>query len=192
MFKKIAISSILIGSLTYVMGSADININDNTLQVGVEYNLNNSYNLSQNSNYLFTANYLRSENNAVGNTQTLTSVGVKIVNPYVDDYGFSLGLGVKGLVADNSEKTFVAAPLGIFASYMINDRFHIDGEIDYAPKVLSFSDGDSYKEWNAKVNYKVIDNGYVYVGGRSIKTSYTDGYEFSYDKTLFFGFKVNY
>jgi hypothetical protein len=193
MLKKVVIMGVLSSSLAFGMGSADININDETLQVGAEFNLNNSYNLNNNSNYFFTASYLRSEDDTTTNeVQTLSSVGLKIVNPYVDSYGFSLGLGIKGVIADSGVKTCVAAPLGIFASYMVNEQIHIDAELGYAPKVLAFGDGDGYKEWNAKLNYKIIDNGFAYVGGRGISATYSNAPEFTYDKTMFFGFKVQF
>lgn len=192
MFKKIVIANVLSCSLMFGNGLADININNKTVQLGVEYSLENSFNLKSNSNYFFAANYLRSESDKNNSAQTLASVGVKMMNPYVDNYGFSFGLGIKGVVADNSENTFVALPLGIFASYMINDQFHVDSEFDYAPKVLAFSDGENYKEWNAKLNFKLIENGYLYLGSRGIKTSYSDDKKVSYDNSLFFGFKVQY
>ncbi len=192
MLKKIIMGSLVASSVAFGSGAADININDNTLEVGMEYNLNGSYRLNENSNYLLSASYLRSEEDSSTNTQTLTTVGLKVMNPYVDDYGFSLGLGIKGVMADNSPKTFVAAPLGIFASYMVNEQIHLDGEYNYAPKVLAFSDGETYKEWKLKANYKVIDNGFVYVGGRGITTEYTGGTEYTYDRTAFFGFNVQF
>ncbi len=192
MLKKIVVASVLSSSVVFGMGSADININDNTLEVGMEYNLNGSYKLNEKSNYLLTASYLRSEEGSSTSTQTLTTVGVKIMNPYVDDYGFSLGLGIKGVMADNNSQSFVAAPLGVFASYMINEQIHIDGEYDYAPKVLAFSDGETYKEWKLKANYKIIDNGFVYVGARDVTTNYTNGDKYSYDHTAFFGFNVQF
>lgn len=192
MLKKIIMGSLVASSVAFASGAADININDNTLEVGMEYNLNGSYRLNENSNYLLTASYLRSEEDSSTNTQKLATVGLKIMNPYVDDYGFSLGLGIKGVIADNGPQSFTAAPLGVFASYMVNDQIHIDGEYDYAPKVLSFSDGETYKEWKLKANYRVIDNGFVYVGARGITTAYTDGHEYSYDHTAFFGFNVQF
>lgn len=192
MFNKIIISSILSGSFMFAIGSADININSKTLQIGIEYNLDNSYKLDNNSNYLFTASHLRSESDESSNTKTLTSIGLKMINPYINDYGFSFGLGIKGALADNSDKTFVAVPLEFFVSYIVDERFHIDSEIAYAPKVLTFSDGDSYKEWNAKVNYKLLENGYLYLGTRGIKTFYSNDKDIAYDNNLFFGFKVHY
>ncbi len=192
MIKKIILGSLVASSAAFASGAADININDNTLEVGMEYNLNGSYRLNDNSNYLFTASYLRSEDKSSVDTETLLTAGLKVMNPYVDDYGFSLGLGIKGVVADNSSKSFVAAPLGIFASYMINEQIHIDAEYNYAPKVLAFSDGETYSEWKTKAHYRVIDNGFVYVGARGITTKYTDNSEVSYDHTAFFGFNVQF
>ncbi|MCI0501164.1 MAG: YfaZ family protein [Epsilonproteobacteria bacterium] len=192
MLRKIILGSLVASSMAFGSGAADININDNTLEIGMEYNLNSNYKLSQNSNYLLSASYLKSEETSSTNTQTLVAVGLKVMNPYVDDYGFSLGLGIKGVMADNSPKSFVAAPLGVFASYMVNGQIHLDGEYNYAPKVLAFSDGESYKEWKLKANYKVIDNGFVYLGARGITTEYTNATQYTYDRSAFFGFNVQF
>ena len=48
------------------------------------------------------------------------------------------------------------------------------------------------QEWKLKANYRVIDNGFVYIGGRGITTEYTNNQEISYDRTAFFGFNVQF
>jgi len=192
MLKKVIIGSLLASSVAFGSGAADINVNNNTLEIGVEYNINRSYNLDDNSNYLLFATYLRSEEENETNNKSLVTAGVKIINPYINDYGFNFGLGIKSVMADNSSKSFMAVPLEIFVSYVINEKFHLDTSYSYAPKVLTFIDGENYREWKAKLNYKVIDNGFVYVGGREIKTSYTNDTTYSYDDAAFFGFDVRF
>ncbi len=58
MLKKIILGSLVVSSAAFASAGVDININDNTLEVGMEYNLNGSYRLNENSNYLFNASYL--------------------------------------------------------------------------------------------------------------------------------------
>jgi len=189
--KKILVGSLLAGSLLFANNSAQININNDTLEVIGSYSLNDSYDLNEDSNYFLTLSYLRSEKDNT-KTQKLTTVGLKIVNPYIDDKGLSLGIGVKALWADNYTKDFIATPLEVFATYTINEKVSIDLSSAYAPKILTYKDGEKYQDLVGKINYKVIDNGYIYIGARSIKTNYKDDIDVKYDNKAFFGYKVQF
>jgi hypothetical protein len=191
--KKIILSSMVACSLAWG-NSANIDINDDTLKLGIQYSLNNSFILNDNSDYCLTASYLGSEEgNSNKSTQRLFSSGLKVVNPYINDNGFSLGLGISVVLADNyNSKSFTATPLGLYAIYTFNDDISFDGSVQYAPKVLTFLDGKSYKFTNLKANYRIIDNGYVYIGVRDITTKYKDIGDIDYDDSLFFGYKVNF
>ena len=194
--KKILAGSLVATSLLFGANSAEININNNTLELVGEYILNGSYNVSDEANYYFTVGYLSSEDQKSTATtvtnQKLATVGLKIMNPYIDDRGLSLGIGIKTVWADNYTKDFLATPLELFAKYEINEQLSLDTSIAYSPKVLTHSDGDTYKDWNLKANYKVIDNGYAYIGARSIKTTYKDSAEIEFDDSMFFGYKVQF
>lgn len=191
--KKILIGSLVSASLLFASNSAEININSNTLELAGEYNLNNLYQLNDDSDYFVTLSYLSSEKSSTSvSTQRLITSGLKIINPYVDDRGLSLGLGAKFVWADNTNKSFAALPLSIFANFEINEQILINFNFSYAPKILTFADGESYREANLKANYKIIENGYVYLGGRSITTKYEDIGSVSYDKNIFFGYKVQF
>ena len=195
--KKILAGSLVATSLLFgANNSAEININNDTLELVGEYILNDSYELNDDSNYFFTISYLGSEDQESALTnkknQKLATAGFKIVNPYIDDRGLSLGFGIKAVWADNYEKDFLATPLELFAKYEINEQLSLDVGVAYSPKVLTHSDGTSYKDGKLKVNYKVIDNGYVYLGARTIKTEYKDNAEIEFDDSLFFGYKVQF
>ena len=189
--KKILIGSMLLSSLVFANNEMQININNDTLEVAGAYSLNDSYDLNEDSNYFLTASFLRSEiSNA--DTQKLTTFGLKVVNPYIDDRGVSLGMGIKGVWVENSTDDFMATPLSIFATYILNDNISLDLSGAYAPKVLTYKDGEHYKEFVGKLNYKVIDNGYVYIGVRNIKTEYKNNIDVKYDDSAFFGYKVTF
>lgn len=195
--KKILVGSLIATSLLFGNGnSAEININNNTLELVGEYILNNSYDVSDEANYYFTISYLGSEDQQTTSTtvtnQKLATAGLKIMNPYIDDKGFSLGIGIKAVWADNHTQDFVATPLEVFAKYEINEQLSLDMNIGYSPKVLTHSDGTTYKDGKVKINYKIIDNGYVYLGARKIKTTYKDNSEIEFDDSMFFGYKVQF
>jgi hypothetical protein len=193
MIKKIALGTFLVCSSIYA-SSIGVNINSDTLELEGEYSLNQSFTLNNNSDYFLTASYLNSEDNNRDTSDTLTTVGLKVLNPYLDDNGLSFGMGMKLVVADNTDGAtdFLAAPLEIYGKFHFNEMMHIEGEIGYAPKVLTFLDGKSYKNTKIKANYQLIENGYVYLGGRIIETEYDNNVELDYDKSLFFGYKVQF
>jgi hypothetical protein len=193
MKKIVLISSIVTCSLAWG-NSVNIDINDDTLKLGIQYFLNNSSILNDDSNYFLTVSYLDSEeDNSNKSTQRLITSDLKVVNPYINDNGFSLGLGISVVLADNyNSKSFTATPFGLYATYTFNNDISFDGSVQYAPKVLTFLDGESYKFTNLKANYRVINNGYVYIGVRDITTKYKDIGDIDYDDSLFFGYKVNF
>ena len=191
MLKKIALGSLLFSSSLFA-NAIFLDINNDTLEVGGEINLNKFYTLNENSDYLATVSYLKSEDKNV--KANLLSVGAKAVNPYLNDKGISLGLGIKIVKADFDpiDEDFLAIPLSIFVNYQYNDKIHADFSLDYAPNVLALSNAKSYQGISLKGNYEVIDNGYAYLGVRSIEAQYDNAGKQKFDDGLFFGYKVKF
>jgi hypothetical protein len=191
--KKILIGSLVATSLLFAVDNAQININSDTLEISGEYGLNDSFILDDNSNYSLTLSYLNSEKATVTKAKSkLVSIGLKIMDPYTNDMGFSLGLGMKGAWVDNHSESFFATPLELFARYDINDVISLDLSASYAPKILTHSNGDKYQDTNFKLNYQIIDNGCVYLGIRDIETNYKSGANIKFDDSAFFGYKVQF
>ncbi len=194
MIKKSILSLAALVSIVTANNQMEINLNNDTLEVAGKFYLNNKYNVSNDANYYFTASYLKSE--VVESVdQSLLSIGLNIINPFTSDRGLSFGLGLKTVYVDISSinKTFVAIPLGLFAKYEHNDALSFDVELGYAPKTLSFSDAEKYADLKMRVNYKILDNGYVFVGARKIEATYTNIVKpAEYDDNVFFGYKVQF
>ena len=187
MIKKILAGMLLSSSLLMASNSVELNVNNDTLEVLGEYNLNEVYNLSNDANYNFTLSYINSQKS---DSNKIVSAGLKILNPYINDIGLSVGFGAKLLWADNYTESFMAVPLNIFVKYEFNENINFNGNFSYSPSILSFSSADKYQEFQIKANYKVIDNGLIYIGKRDIKTDYTNGVSIKMDDSVFFGFKV--
>jgi hypothetical protein len=192
MLKKVLVGSLLASSLMYA-NNAEVNLNSDTLEVAGEFYLNDAYMLSEDSNYFLTANYLTSEDNTKKSSDII-SLGLKMVSPYIDDRGFTLGLGMKAVIVDHGtiSKNFYAAPLSASVKYDFNEHISFDGQYSYAPKILAFSDADSYKELKVTANYQIIDNGQIFIGKRSIKADYTNNMNYKFDSSVFFGYKVKF
>ena len=190
--KKILICSLLAASFIYANNSAQININDNTLEIGADLYLNNSFDLNNNSNYYFGISYLSTESSNNQSSQKLTSASFKVLNPYSDDYGLSLGLGIKALYTNQMSKNFIAIPLSVFIKYELNEVVYFDLEGSYSPNVLSFVDAQKYSDVKLRANYKVLDNGYGFIGARNIKTKYDNANEKQFDSSVFFGYEFRF
>ena len=192
MIKKTILGLAITTASLFATNSAQLNINSNTLELIGEYNLNNTYNLNSDANYNFVVSYLGSEKTAIStrSTDRLVNTGFKMMNPYINDYGFSFGLGIDLVWANNSSKSFFAVPLSVHGKYELNEQISFDGFFKYSPSILSFSDAKKYTQANITANYKIIDNGYVYLGTRMIKTTYTNNITLDFDKNMFFGYKV--
>ena len=73
--------------------------------------------------------------------------------------------------------------------FVVTD-FELEG--GYSPRVLTFMDGDSFREGVFKVNYKILSDGYIYTGVRNIEARYDNEKEVKYDDSIFFGFQVRF
>lgn len=189
--KKILIGSLIASSILLGNNGVEINVNDDTLEVKADLYLNDYYDVSNESNYYFTLGHLRTEND-LNESDSLTTAGLKVLNPFTDDNGISIGLGIKSVYTNQLSKTFFAVPLSVYAKIELSEVLYIDGELSYAPSVLALSDADSYKGMKARVNYKVLENGYAFIGARSIETKYTNGVTSKFDSTVFVGFEVRF
>ncbi|VAY87046.1 hypothetical protein MNB_ARC-1_631 [hydrothermal vent metagenome] len=197
--KKIILSMVLISGMLYANGSkGEINVNSDTLELEGDFYLNNTYNLSNYANYYGIINYLSSETNTANSTLTkrLVAVGFKILNPFSNEYGFSLGLGLKAVISndrhDKTNTSFLSIPLSIYGKYDFNEVIYVNGSYSYAPKTLSLLDAKGYKDIKLAVNYRVLENGYVFIGIRDIETIYDLSVSVKYDNSLFFGYKIHF
>jgi len=194
MIKKTIIALGLSASALFATNNIQLNINSNTLELYGEYSLNKTYNLSSDAGYSFSLSYLGSEKTALNSQSTdrQINLGLKIMNPYINDYGFSFGLGVNFVWVNNSSDSFIAIPLGVYGQYELNDNISFNSSLSYAPKVLAFSDAKTYTSFDFKANYRIIDNGHVYIGIRDIKTKYSNNEKLEFDDSIFFGYKVKF
>ncbi len=190
--KKVFLSSLITSSLLLGSSSFEININNETLEVSSEVYLNDTYNVNNSSNYYFIASYLNTEDEESDKTSSsLVTAGFKVLNPYSNDNGLSLGLGVKSVYSNNEEEQFFAVPLSLYSKLELNELIYFDLGIAYAPKVLSFSDAQKYTDIKFKTNYKVLEDGYLFLGYRNIETEY-ENYIIKYDTSLFVGFQIKF
>lgn len=187
--KKILVSLCLCTSFLFAQSEAKININDKSLEISADAYLNYFYALDNSSKYYFGVNYIRSENNINKNT-ALFALNFKVLSEMKSNNNIELGIGVKTVVIDNGiNEDFVVVPFGLHAVYNLNKQFSIDTNIYYASKVLSFSDAKRYFSYELNANYEIVENAFVFIGGRSIETQYQKIEKIKFDQSVYAGFK---
>lgn len=181
----------MILGVMYGNNSAQINVNNNTLELVGDIGINEVISSNSSSNYYLTISYLITDNDSE-DSQRLTTAGVKILNPYVDNYGLSLGLGIKNVYTSQSDLNLNAVALGMFIRYELNQIVYFNLEGSYAPKVLTFMDGENYRDLKFKVNYKILEDGYIYLGTRSINIKYENNSDIKFDTSAFVGYEFRF
>ena len=89
--------------------------------------------------------------------------------------GFSVGVGIKGLVAkvtgDNpTDSSATALALGGLVRYSppAVSRLGIVGQVYFSPNIVTFGDADRYVEAGVRTEFEVIPQAVVYLGYRRI------------------------
>jgi hypothetical protein len=202
MLKKITLLSAT--ALTaFAMHTGEININNRDLEVGAKFDVG-QFNDAVEPNTMFIGGKFLNADEAHADT------AIKKLKPYfegnflmmrpIGNRGMRIGMGVKAAFTQN----YVAVPLGLEFSYKIpaNDfvPMYLNGELYYAPSVLSFSDADSYLAYRISYDIEIIDNGSITLGYRSMDTNFkvNKGYainnngDFSYNSYWYVGFKIGF
>jgi hypothetical protein len=113
--------------------------------------------------------------------------------------GFSVGIGIKGLVArvsrNNSTVSNVSAlALGAMIRYSppMSPRLGIVGQAYLSPNILTFGDADRYIETEARLEYEVIPQAAAYLGYRNIQFGFNSGSNATLDEGAFIGVRMSF
>jgi len=89
--------------------------------------------------------------------------------------GFSVGVGIKGLVAKvTGNSTIVSSTTALALGGLVRfsppatQRLGVVGEVYLSPNIVTFGDANRYVESNVRVEYEVIPQAVAYVGYRRI------------------------
>lgn len=193
---------------TYSFGSAELNLNSNSIGALVDWQIHKKgY-----TNYYLGVRYVNNGKVTIGGhthdgdgaKSTLASFNFKMMNQYryrkhnIQGFGLGMGASAEYIDFDEGSQDFVAVPLRLYGNMQFDYRISFDVDLAYAPEILTLQDGVEYTELKAKFNFRVIDNGYVFAGFRHItaKYDYTDDndndrkYTIKLDRDIFGGFKI--
>ncbi|MBL0708262.1 MAG: hypothetical protein JJW00_04370 [Sulfurimonas sp.] len=194
MLKKLGLLA-LCGVSAFAMHSAELNVNDKDLEVGVKVDMGQFNDAAEPDTIFLGARFLHGseENSDASNSYNLDDFYEVnfLMQKKIESTDLVIGLGVKL----NGTKDYSTFPLGVEASYKlpVGDTMplFLNGSIYYAPEVLSMQDAEDFLEYRVGLNLEVIKNGSVVLGYRSIDTNYKDnkGGDFNYNKSPYLGFK---
>jgi hypothetical protein len=113
--------------------------------------------------------------------------------------GYSVGVGIKGIVAkvsnnNNTASDATGMALGALVRYspLATQRMGIVGEVYLSPKITTFGDANRYVEANARLEYEVIPQAVAYLGYRRIGLGLKSHPYAILDEGVFLGVRISF
>src|SRR3569833_780911 len=108
--------------------------------------------------------------------------------------GLLVGIGAR-LYGVNTDKSDLAA-LALGARFTFAPpplpRLRIGGEVNYAPNIVTFIDGDRLFDNSVYVGNEIFQDAVAYVGVRRIKAGFENGPDVTIDKGAFLGISLHF
>ena len=193
MLKKITLLSA--SALTaFALNTGEININNKDLEISGQFDIG-QFNDAVEPNTMFVgAKFLNADaehsDNEYADIDPYFEANFLMMRP-IGSKNMRIGMGVKV----NFTKDFMSVPLGLQFAYKLplQDAFpmYLNGELYYAPSVLSFSNADSFLEYRLSYDLEIMEHGSITVGYRSLDTNYESG-DFTYNSYWYAGFKIKF
>jgi len=196
MLKKIT----LIAATTisaFAMNTAEVNINNKDLEVSGKFDIGQFNDAVEPDTMFFGGKFLNADRDHADTTSANLDPFYEanfLMMRKVGNQGIKLGMGVK----INHTNSYTTTPLGLQFSYKIPAvdyiPMHLNGELYYAPSVLSYQNADSFLEYRASYDIQIIKNGNVTLGYRRVETNYevNQGGDFTYNSSWYIGFKIGF
>ena len=108
--------------------------------------------------------------------------------------GFSVGVGIKGLLAHTQGTNESAIGIGGLIRYSPPglSRMGIVGQVYFAPDITTFGDANRYVETGLRLEYDVIPNAAAYIGYRNIYFNFGGGVSATVDEGVFLGVMMSF
>jgi len=126
---------------------------------------------------------------------TLADLGILVKDEVGEKApGFSLGVGVKGLLSHTQGTDESCVALGGLIRYSPPGltRMGIVGQLYFAPDITTFGDANRYGETGVWIEYEVIPKAAAYVGYRNIQFNLNSGSQVRVDEGGFIGVRMSF
>ena len=113
----------------------------------------------------------------------------KMIFLWIKDLHFNVGAGFKIIAADPINYYLSAIAAGFELNYQPTaiSSFKFDTGFYYAGESLTFSDGNNVSLLTVNMDYQVIEDTFVRLGYRRIKTEHTNGISTNFDRGAYLG-----
>jgi len=181
----------------FALNTGEININNKDLEISGQFDVGQFNDAVEPGTMFVGAKFLNADadhsDDEHADLDPYFEANFLMMRP-IGNKGMKIGMGAKV----NFTKDFMSIPLGLQFAYKLPLKnllpMYLNGELYYAPTVLSFSDADSFLEYRISYDIELIDHGRVTLGYRSIDTTYESdrGGDFTYNSYWYVGFKINF
>jgi hypothetical protein len=189
MAKKILLIICLVIS-SFAMNSAEININNEDLELGAKIDMANISNRVDSDIMYLGADYLYTNKDKNIKLYPFYELNFLMMRNINEDLGFGLGIKL------NHTHNFTSSPLGFEIAYHIPQTYivpiYLKGSIYYATHVLSYEDADNFAEYRLNVDIEVIEDGFITLGYRNLKTNYEKRGDITYNSSFYGGFRIRF
>jgi len=181
---KILTATVLTAASLMAMHEAEINLNNNDIDLRVDLDMGQFNNTIEPDRVFVGAGYLYAsgEHNSLSGAQDsrLMDVHFMVQQPLAPVPDLTVGLGAKGVYTKvelgGSDRDFYALALGAKLRYQLPPHIKVpiafNGQIFYAPNVLSMSDAKNYMDWDLSAEAMVIDRASIVAGYRRVDTNF--------------------
>lgn len=183
--QKLFFPLVVAGGLLHAESSVGLDINNDDLELLASVNLNVLTDYEGGTAYFLNAGYLHTAGD------DLASFGISGQNTVQGIEGLTLGLGINIVMTDN----LIGLPLVAKAAYRLPfyaiPTTSLGVSYAFSPKVLTFLDGENYKEFKVEGDMEIISKFHVFTGYRNIKTDYEDYHE-TFNNSFYGGMKLSF
>ena len=108
--------------------------------------------------------------------------------------GFSVGIGIKGLVAHTQGTNESAVAIGGMLRYSppAMSRLGMVGQLYFAPNITTFGDAGRYVETSVRLEFEVIPSAAAYIGYRDIYFNLNNRANTKVDQGAFIGVRMSF
>lgn len=179
MFKKSVLIIFLFIMNLSAYHTVSININNEELESSVNVDLAQFVNRLEVNKFIFGFEYLYVETGVedtenVLETDYMSSFNFLMKSRLSGFNSITFGLGAKLISTEVGNNSISATPLGIYINFALPIYalpISLSTYVYYAPRPLTFSDGDTYFEHRYELSFEVIEKGNLFIGYRDISVT---------------------
>ena len=176
----------------FAMHTAEININDKDLELGVKLDLGQTNSkVEPDTTFLGFSYFNAHRDNSNANIGAYSEVNF-LMRRDVQSSGLVFGLGIKSNYTKIGDNSYITIPLGLEVGFTIPIEMPIiiGAKVYYAPQSLAFSTAEKFLEYRADLSIEVIPTGSLIAGYRNINTDVEESnIDITYNETVYFGFR---